>query len=250
MTGDARSLLAILAHPDDDLIVGPLLAHYAKAGACVTVAFLTSGKKGASPHAGMPPGEELAEVREEEARCACKAYGVGEPVFLREEDGTVCHLWGSDLRRVQNRLAALIAEKRPQSIVTFGPEGFTGHWDHKAVSNLVTDLFARWDLVSPGGYAPHKLYYPCFPAGKYGALPQDQRFIVPVNDRYVSAAVPAEDGVEDTLRAVGCYKTQFTPQMMESVRGVWRHLSGGVVYLRLALSREGAAKDGRETDIL
>jgi LmbE family N-acetylglucosaminyl deacetylase len=40
-------------------------------------------------------------------------------------------------------VAAAIAEVQPDVIVTFGPEGMTGHPDHRAVSRWVTEAWRR-----------------------------------------------------------------------------------------------------------
>ena len=80
-------ILAVFTHPDDDTIVGPLLAHYAKRGVDVYLALVTSGQEGAQERVGIPAGEELGRVREQEARNACEAYGIHSPFFFREWDG-------------------------------------------------------------------------------------------------------------------------------------------------------------------
>jgi LmbE family N-acetylglucosaminyl deacetylase len=53
-------MLAVFAHPDDETFVGPLLAHYARQGVRVHLAIVTDGEKGASPHAGIRAGPDLA----------------------------------------------------------------------------------------------------------------------------------------------------------------------------------------------
>jgi len=66
--GPPKTVLAVFAHPDDEVFVGPLLAHYARQGAKVHLAIVTDGEKGTSPHAGIPAGPELASVRAEVAQ--------------------------------------------------------------------------------------------------------------------------------------------------------------------------------------
>ena len=39
-------ILGILAHPDDDVTIGPLLAHYAARGVAIRLVYLTSGQVG------------------------------------------------------------------------------------------------------------------------------------------------------------------------------------------------------------
>ena len=62
------------------------------------------------------------------------------------------HHWldlpGRRLRRVdadrpRPRFRAILDEVRPDTVVTFGPDGFTGHPDHQAVSRWVDLALAR-----------------------------------------------------------------------------------------------------------
>jgi len=85
----AARLLAIFAHPDDEGVVGPVLARYAREGVRVYLAIATKGEKGAFPHSGIPPGERLAKVRHEETICACRELGINPPIFFDLNDGEV-----------------------------------------------------------------------------------------------------------------------------------------------------------------
>ena len=59
------SILAILAHPDDELTFAPVLARVAREGGEVTIVFATSGDVGPGV-SGMQPGAALAALREGE----------------------------------------------------------------------------------------------------------------------------------------------------------------------------------------
>src|SRR5512146_1346015 len=65
-----KTILAVFAHPDDERIVGPLLAGYARSGVRTLLVIATDGRKGVTPHAHIPAGDSLARVRAGEARCA------------------------------------------------------------------------------------------------------------------------------------------------------------------------------------
>src|SRR4051812_42831901 len=67
------TLVAIFAHPDDETIVSPALARYAREGNKVYVIIGTDGRKGVSEHAHIPAGDSLAAVRAGEARCSARA---------------------------------------------------------------------------------------------------------------------------------------------------------------------------------
>ena len=84
-----RVLLAVFAHPDDEGVIGPVLARYAREGVRVYLAIATRGEKGALPHSGIPAGERLAKVRHEEAICACRELGINPPSFFALNDGEI-----------------------------------------------------------------------------------------------------------------------------------------------------------------
>ena len=67
----SKRILAVFAHPDDDITIGPLLAHYAAQGVKVYLVVVTSGQDGVTPHAKIPAGPQLGAVREAESRAAC-----------------------------------------------------------------------------------------------------------------------------------------------------------------------------------
>jgi LmbE family N-acetylglucosaminyl deacetylase len=138
--------VAVVAHPDDETIVSPALARYAREGARVYVVIATDGRKGVSAHAGIPAGDSLATVRAGEARCSARELGVQPPVLLGLEDAGLAGIspWpGEILDRLAKRLEALFADLRPDAVITWGPEGGYGHADHRLVGDVVPALPGR-----------------------------------------------------------------------------------------------------------
>lgn len=230
-----RTILAVFAHPDDEVTIGPLLAHYAKQGVGVHLAIVTSGQRGAK-HAKIPPGDRLGAVRETEARAACKAYGIHEPFFLREQDGTLSSMQRHD--EIVHRLREIMQKVRPSVIITWGPDGLTGHPDHRAVSNLVTEIFQAYGGSWEKGLVPEKLYYVAYPESKFALqIAPFPRRLASVRDSYISTIVQAQDGLAAAAEAERCYRSQHTPEMMKAFNEmIANHLQGNV-YLRLALRR-------------
>ena len=139
--GDAASLgtvLGVWAHPDDETYLSAaLMTLVRRAGGHVTCATATRGELGTDDPVRWPPAR-LARTRELEARAAMAVLGVDDHRFLGLADGTLAdveHRDGVDL------VARLLREVRPDTVVTFGPEGMTGHPDHRAVSRWVTDAW-------------------------------------------------------------------------------------------------------------
>ena len=244
----SRTLLAVFAHPDDDATVGPLLAHYAKQGVRVHLAIVTSGQQGVTEHAKIPAGSELAAVREAEARAACKAYGIEEPDLLGEQDGTLSTMKRHDA--IVARLRAIIARTKPSVIITFGPDGVTGHPDHRAVGNMVSEIFQGLDAAHAAGPVPAKLYYVAVPAGRLADAPANIPIMASgsVIDAYITTVIDAQDGLEAAARAEECYKSQYTPEEMKFVNGLMANVLKGNVSLRLAFVRTGHV-NAQERDI-
>src|SRR3546814_5556952 len=74
---DQPRVLAVFAHPDDEVVVAPLLARMAREGASVSVIYATSGDQGTGV-SELEAGDALAALREGEARCAARELGRSE----------------------------------------------------------------------------------------------------------------------------------------------------------------------------
>lgn len=120
-------LAAVLAHPDDESrLVGGTLARAAAAGAAVSLYCATSGEAG---DARRSPAETAA-LRDGELRAACAALGIGELWLDGFADGGLADV---DADTVTARIVRFLRTTRAQVVITFGPDGRTGHPDHVAV---------------------------------------------------------------------------------------------------------------------
>jgi LmbE family N-acetylglucosaminyl deacetylase len=143
--GDARDrlvagapvrLLGVWAHPDDEAYLSAgLMARVAAAGGRVVCATATRGEAGV-PEGDPRPRACVERLREAELRASLAEVGAQSLRFLGHPDGgcaAVPHHQGvADVRRVLEAV-------RPDLVVTFGPDGITGHPDHQAVHRWVTD---------------------------------------------------------------------------------------------------------------
>jgi LmbE family N-acetylglucosaminyl deacetylase len=228
----AKTILAVFAHPDDETLIGPLLARYGRKGVRVQLVIVTEGEKGVATHAGIPAGPDLAKARSEEARCSCRALGIEPPILLGFKDGELGRIsrppW-EHLGQVERELSVLFARLRPDVVITFGPEGAYGHPDHRLVGAVVTQL------VQAGvDGAPPILLYPGVPkdrlpkSGAWGELPWS-----PTDRRFLTVRVPYNDAdLEATRAAVACHKTQFRADEVESVTKWTHEVLAGRVHLR------------------
>jgi LmbE family N-acetylglucosaminyl deacetylase len=225
-----RTLLAVFAHPDDETLVAPLLAAYARRGVRVQLAIVTDGEKGTQAHAAIPAGPELAKVRAEEALCSCRALGIEPPILLGFKDGELGKQsrppWGP-LAEVQAELGKLLARARPDAVITFGPEGAYGHPDHRLVGAVVTQL-----VQAGADGAPARLFYPGLPKDRLppreGGIPWS-----PTEPRFLTVRVPFEAAdLAASRAALACHKSQFRADELEPLTQFMAQVLGGRVYLR------------------
>jgi LmbE family N-acetylglucosaminyl deacetylase len=139
-SADIRTLLGVWAHPDDEAYLSAgLMASVRRAGGRVAVGTATRGEHGTDDPAKWPP-DVLAPLREEELRRSLEAVGVHEHYWLGHRDGTLA---GVPLETGVRQIQALLEAVRPDTIVTFGPDGMTGHSDHCTVSRWATEAWRR-----------------------------------------------------------------------------------------------------------
>ena len=142
-----RSLMVILAHPDDESFpIGGTLAKYAASGAHLTLITATAGQHGVP---AVAPAQ-AADIRYAELHAAAAALGIAEVRHLGYTDGALDQAPPDEVRR---RLRALMVTHRPDAVITFGPDGISGHPDHLAIHRLATEAFDAANLPDA------RLYY-------------------------------------------------------------------------------------------
>lgn len=169
MTNRRPSILAIYAHPDDEVFHGAgALTAWSDRGARVTIACATRGERG-KPHPSIGPVEDLGALRAEELRQSCAIFGFDPPVFLGFRDSArkerQAHddpraLANVDLLEVEAAVRRAIEEVKPQVMVTFDPHGGYYHPDHLAVHRAATAAFFSSGMM--GAEAPRRLFYSTF----------------------------------------------------------------------------------------
>lgn len=133
-------LLGIWAHPDDESYLSAgLMARTVARGGSVTVVAVTDGEL------GFPEDDDrIAEVRAKQRRSelidALTAVGVFDVRFLCRPDGGVTE---APRKALVDDLADVMREIRPTTVVTFGPDGVTGHDDHIVTGVAATAAWLR-----------------------------------------------------------------------------------------------------------
>jgi hypothetical protein len=138
------TILGVWAHPDDEVYLsGGVMAVARDAGQRVSVVTATRGEHGQAG-SGQLTSSELGRLREEELRTAFAILGVDDHRFLGVEDGRCAE---QPVQPMVQLLTEIIEQVAPTTILTFGPDGMTGHEDHQVVSSWVTSARSR---AAPG----------------------------------------------------------------------------------------------------
>jgi LmbE family N-acetylglucosaminyl deacetylase len=174
------TVLAVFAHPDDEAFgTGGTLAKYAAEGVDVYLVTATRGEAGQIALPALATPASLPAVRERELRCACQTYGIHPPIFLDYVDGQLPIVHQG---QAVGKLVKLIRQLRPQVLITFGPDGIYGHYDHLAVHRWATiaydlaadpECFPDRDACQP--HQVSKLYFRVIPQEALDARSPDGR---------------------------------------------------------------------------
>jgi N-acetyl-1-D-myo-inositol-2-amino-2-deoxy-alpha-D-glucopyranoside deacetylase len=153
-----------LAHPDDEIFHGGVLAHLSDRGVRVTLACGTDGEAG-KPHRSMGPVEDLGALRADELRLSCARLGIEEPVRLgfhdsarkdRQRHDDPHALANVDMLDVEAAIRGIITDVKPHVIFTFDPHGGYYHPDHVAIHRATTAAFFTSGAM--GDQAPERLF--------------------------------------------------------------------------------------------
>ena len=133
------------------------MAAARRRGERVVVVTATAGEHGTADPDRWPP-ERLGR--------ATRARAADQPRRPRRARATSCSAIPTAVARnttARHASSTIIDDVRPDTIVTFGPEGMTGHPDHRAVSRWTTDAWQaagreRSALVRhPDPRLPHRM---------------------------------------------------------------------------------------------
>jgi N-acetyl-1-D-myo-inositol-2-amino-2-deoxy-alpha-D-glucopyranoside deacetylase len=246
-----RRLLLVHAHPDDESIgTGATMAKYAAEGARVTLVTCTLGELGeiippSLAHLAAEQEDRLGPYRIGELDAACAALGVTDHRFLggpgrwRDSgmmgtpgnDDPRC-FWRADLDEAARALLDVIAEVRPQVLVTYDANGFYGHPDHIQAHRVA---WRACELAGPD--RPAKFYATAAP-----------------DSPAVTTEIDAGAWYDRKLAALRAHATQVTVSepCFALSDGVPHRLSGTEYYALLAgqtLLAEPLGPGDRETDL-
>lgn len=220
----SHRILAVFAHPDDEtFLAGGTLAKYAAAGWQVFLLCATHGEAGRRGEYDHLTREQFANLRQQELEAAARALGVQRPLFLDCGDQQLAQdCWASATQEIIRAIRRIRAEV----VITFGPDGISGHPDHVALSQIVTTAFWTADLTSvlPAEssefppFAPIRLYY----VSRSASVPRCCEAKGSIEPPPPTTVIDIREYGVRKLEAIRCYQSQKhlqpeDPSVVESI---------------------------------
>jgi N-acetyl-1-D-myo-inositol-2-amino-2-deoxy-alpha-D-glucopyranoside deacetylase len=238
-------LLAVHAHPDDEVIMsGGVLARAAAEGRPAAVVTCTGGERGEVAGEGFDAEAtrpRLAEIRADELARALDILGVGPPRLLGYRDSGMAgdpgnddpaSFWRAPFDEAVGRLVAHIRERRPAVVVTYDAFGGYGHPDHiqaHRVAIVAVEAAAMPALYPEAGqpWSVAKLYYGTFPKtavfamsrmleerglpSPFGPVERPEDLPMGAAEEDITASVDVRPWLEQKLSALHAHATQLGP---------------------------------------
>lgn len=202
-----KTLLAIFAHPDDEIGCAATLAAHSASGHRVVLVFLTHGEM--TEALGPLSAPEVARAREAHAVEAGRILGC-EIRFLTYHDTRV-----QSTPDVHYDVARVVAEVKPDAVLTWGDAWIRGmrHPDHQTTGDVVrsaVSLARIARVVAP--VPPHRGAAPIFTVrGRHSVLPAVAIDVSPFVEQALALGAfyrdrvgwPPEDWHRERLRRCG-----------------------------------------------
>ncbi len=162
------TILGVWAHPDDEsYLCAGIMAAASVNGQRVACVTATHGEAGTTDESRWPLAT-LGWRRDQELIEALSILGVTEHYWLDYPDGACEQVPIPD---AVDNISELMERVDPDSVLTFGPDGMTGHPDHTAVSEWTTTAFHAVAKVGT------RLYYAT-------ATPAWLEFVLPTLEKF------------------------------------------------------------------
>ncbi len=226
---EPKTIMAIFAHPDDETVVSPVLAKYAS-NARVHVIIATDGRYGVTDHFSVSHGDSLVAIRTREMICACKKLGVPSPYFLKGKDGLGLNgknNFYKEARQLKERIKSKIEELNPDIILTFGPDGDTGHPDHRMVGLFTTEVLLQENWTNE-----IHLYYFAWTKEQTKKFPEDWGLGWSHPDVLHTKITFSQEEENRAFASMRCHQSQYTNAELDEWIKAERDDTTNVLYFR------------------
>ncbi len=258
MSTKKRKLLVVMAHPDDETFgTGGTLAYYASKGVEVHLICATRGEVGDVEPEMLVGFESIADLRENELRCAAETLGISQVHMLDYRDsgmpGSIDNvhpraLAAAPLEQVAGEIVKFIRELKPEVVVTFDPIGGYYHPDHIAIQKATVKAFyaaADGEQYKDGlePFQSSKLYFHTFPKGfmkmalfflrlfgkdptKFGKNGDINLVPIAAANFPINARVDYRSVLEKRDKASACHASQGGARMTSGAMSLMRRIFG------------------------
>ncbi len=194
-----KSILLIFAHPDDESFgLGGTITKYTHQNISVDLICATRGEKGT--RVNVPEGIETGIARESELRTAAFILGIRSIYFLDYGDGELDKL---DNEEITGKIKGIMQKVQPEVVITFGPDGITGHPDHVSIGKAATQAFEQLKGTTTG---PRKLYYVTIPQSAWPDARESGITTMP--DEMVTTTIDISGYLENKIEAISAHQSQ------------------------------------------
>jgi LmbE family N-acetylglucosaminyl deacetylase len=231
-------VLFSVAHPDDDVMgaAGLIALHREDRDLRFVLLHATDGEAGEiAPGAGVDR-EQLGAVRRREDEAGWRVIGRGPDrhEWFGFPDGGLADLPAGMLEAA---IARVLVQERPDVVLTFGPDGITGHPDHIAVGAATTAAFTR--LAAAGGPGLARLYHAAWKQSALDRLnarrvadglePFDPTIVFHprgVPDEQIACTIDQRPVLPLIRSALQAHRTQWGPFWAALDDGSWHSMAG------------------------
>jgi LmbE family N-acetylglucosaminyl deacetylase len=132
-----KHIAFITAHPDDEtLLAGGTIHQNHLAGGKNSLFCATLGEKGIAYLVNPPSIEEMKLLRKNELLNVGKYIGIHTIEMSDLPDGAIEH----HIEVLKNSVLTFITTHRPDILISFNQDGFTGHRDHVIISTITKEI--------------------------------------------------------------------------------------------------------------
>lgn len=189
-----KTIVGIFAHPDDEtFIAGGTFAKLSKNND-VYLLCATKGEIGQN----FTKKGNLPEIRAKELQEAAKIIGIKKVYFLGFIDGTLSNAL---YHKLALKITTHLKKLKPEIIITFEPQGISGHIDHITVSMVVSFVFWKLPYIK-------QMWQVCRPY-----LKEKQEYFIYMPTGYkknqIDKIINIEDEWETKIKAMLAHKSQI-----------------------------------------
>ncbi|GAB4372432.1 MAG: PIG-L family deacetylase [Calditrichia bacterium] len=211
----------MFAHPDDESF-GPAgtIAKYAASGHKIILLTFTRGEAGSLGVSKALGREQLAQRRSKELKCAAAVLGIQDVRILRFPDKALNTV--PDEKTIP-LIIDTIHEIKPEVVITFHPNGISGHADHKQLTHWATRAISQ---IRP---SPRLMVYGLISSQTDAVL---QRRLIPIPEEEITHKIDILPFLEKKIKAIQCHVTQAELWKQLQLMGIpydefarWEHFS-------------------------